>query len=195
MSERPPMLSEDMRAEMTAQARAHERANRPTYLIVLGALCVLVSVVIAVWKLADRARAGAELERERDLAQRLATKVVELESAQKFEELLGGAERLKPDARMLQKISQAARDLGLTVGEESEREDTRSRPRGMMRREFVFTLNNQPTAPVLGWLRKVTTELPGVQVRRLDVRPSEGTPEGKPAWKVDVTFTRWEKVP
>lgn len=193
MIERPPMVTEDVRDELVAAAASAQRANRPRYMVYIGALALVVAACFALWRLWERQQLSADLDRATALNRQIAQKVGELTAVQSIEDVLGGAKQLEADARMLGKLSQLAKDAGLTVNQEAESDDSRQTPRGISRKMYTFSLANQPAEPVLAWLRKVGTEHPGVQVRRFELRPDQGTPEGKPAWRVDVVFTRWER--
>jgi len=193
MIERPPMLGDDVREELVASAASAQRANRPRYLVYAGALALVLASGFALARLWERSVLAGELDTTMALNTQLAAKVGELGEAQSIEAMLGGAERLAPDPRLLGKLSQLAKDAGLTVNQEAESDDSRPSPKGVGRKTYTFMLANQPAESVLGWLKKVGAEHPGVQVRRFEMRPDQGTPEGKPAWKVDVVFTRWER--
>lgn len=187
------MLSDDAREELVGAASSAQRANRPRYLVYLGALALLLATGFAVVKLWERQALARELDGQVELNRAIAQRIEALGQVQSVEDALGGADQITPDPRMLGKLSQLAKDAGLAVSQETEGEDTRQTPRGIGRKTYTFALNNQPAEPVLTWLRKVATEHPGVQIRRFELRPDQGTPEGKPAWRVDVVFVRWER--
>lgn len=193
MSDRPLVVSDDVRSELQARASSAERASRPRWLVWAGAVAVGVAVVFTAVKLVQRTSRAAELDRELSQAREIARKIGELTAANQLETALGGADALTADARMLGKISQAARDAGLTIATESEGDDTRPGAPRIKRKMYSFSFSGQPAEALMNWLKKVTTDLPGVQVKRVEIRPAEATSDGKAGWKLDVVLTRWEK--
>jgi hypothetical protein len=193
MSDAPFRFSDDLRAELQSAAISAQRASRPRWLLWLGAMAVLAGLGVVIFGITRRAAASAALDDEVRLNQRLAQATSELRAAGQFEADLGGPAALAPDARMLGKIAQAARDAGLTVASESESDDTRPTPAGLKRKQYLLSFTGQPSEQLFAWLKNVTAEHKTLQVRRLSLRPSEAAPSGEAGWKLDIVFTRWER--
>lgn len=193
MIERPLVLSDDARAELTSAATGAARANRPRWLMYLGALAVAGAVVYTGVALVKRVNAQQELAVVRSRFVEVKAEVDRLAAIKAADEAAGG-DKARPDPRMADTITRAATELGLVVGTVTEGDDSRgSAVKGLKRKRYDFKLTNQPAEGVIGWLKRVTDTQPGVQLHRLDITPADGN-EGRPGWTVSVTFTRWERA-
>ena len=194
MIERPVTLSEDSRAVLTSAATSAARGNRPRWLIYLGALAVLVALIYTGYNLTRRVAAETDLAARRNQYAEVKLEADKLLAIAAADEALGGGDRSKPDARMADNITRIATSLGLVVGNVTEGDDQRANPSKVVKRKrYDFKLNNQPADAAFTWLKRVTAELGGVQINRIDISPGDGT-DGRPGWNLSVTFTRWERV-
>jgi hypothetical protein len=194
MIERPPVLSEDTRAALTTAASSAARSNRPRWLIYLGALAVLVALIYTAVNLTRRVSAETDLASRRAQYNEVKAEVDRINAIKAADEALGGGDRSAPDSRMSDKITKLATDDGLVVIPTSEGDDPRgSASKTVKRKRYDFKLTNQPAALTFNWLKRVTAQLPGVQINRIDINPGDGT-DGTPGWNLIVTFTRWERA-
>lgn len=193
MIERPPVLSDDARAVLTAAASGAVRANRPRWLIYLGALAVAGAVVFALFNLTRRVSASSALDDSRARLAEIKLEVDKIKAVKAADDAVGG-DHAAPDSRMADKISHLGAENNLVFGSVTEGDDQRGTPsKTVKRKRYDFRLINQPAAPVLTWLKRVTAELGGVQLNRIELSPADGN-DGKPGWNVNVTFTRWERA-
>lgn len=197
MSERPVQLDEDARAMLTAASVGAARANRPRWLVYLGAMLVVLALVYTLVQVFRRMSAETALKSQQGQYAAIMTEVNKLKAIEAEDEAMGGSVRATPDPRMLEKIKTAAREAGLSLSREEEGDafGPSSANKNLKRRRYVFAMVNQPAEGVLAWMKTVTTssQFPGVQINSLDMRPSEATADGKAGWKVEITFTRWER--
>lgn len=193
MIQRPATLSDDARSTLTQAAGAAVRANRPRWVIYLGALAVIVALIYTLVNLTRRVTAQSELSQDRARFAEIKGEADRLAQIKADEDALGG-DRAGPDARMADRITRLATEGGLAVGNVSELDDNRPNPsKTVKRKRYEFKLTNQPAEPIFNWLKKATTDIAGLQLFRLEFAPADGN-EGKPGWNVTVTFTRWERV-
>ncbi|HZW05687.1 MAG TPA: hypothetical protein VFF65_01080 [Phycisphaerales bacterium] len=194
MIERPVTLSEDARALLTSAATGAARTNRPRWLIYLGAAAVLIAACYTGYNLTRRVAAEADLASRQSRHAEVKAEVDRINAIKAADEALGGGDRSAPDSRMADKITKIATDLGLAVGNVTEGDDQRANPsKTVKRKRYDFRFNNQPADPIFTWLKRVTAELGGVQINRIELSPGDGT-DGRPGWNLSVTFTRWERV-
>lgn len=193
MIERPPVLTDDARATLTAAASGAVRSNKPRWLIYLGALAVLVAVVYTGYNLTRRVAAQAELAARRAQYAEVKIEADKILAIKAADDALGG-DRSAPNPRIGDDITRIATGLGLTFTNVTEGDDQRgTASKTVKRKRYDYKLSNQPAEPIFTWLKRVTAEVGGVQVNRIDINPGDGN-DGKPGWNVSVTFTRWERV-
>lgn len=194
MIERPVALTEDARAALTTAASSAARTNRPRWLIYLGAFAVLVALIYTGYSLTRRVAAQAELSSRRSQYNEVKAEVDKINAIKAADEALGGGDRSAPDSRMPDKITRIATECGLVIQTNTEGDDQRgSASKSVKRKRYDFKLANQPAAAAFNWLKRVSAELPGVQINRVDINPGDGN-DGQPGWNLSVTFTRWERV-
>lgn len=192
MIERPPVLSDDARATLTSAASSAARSNKPRWLIYLGAVTVVATLIYTGYNLTRRVAAQADLSNRRAQFAEVKVEVDKIAAIKAADDALGGD--TAPNPRMADNISKVARDLGLSVASVTEGDDARGNPsKTIKRKRYDFKLTNQPADGVFTWLKRVSAELGGVQLNRIDISPGDGT-NGIPGWNVSVTFTRWERV-
>jgi hypothetical protein len=190
--ERPPVLSEDARATLTSAASSAARSNKPRWLIYLGAVAVVATLIYTGYNLTRRVAAQADLSNRRAQFAEVKVEVDKIAAIKAADDALGGD--TTPDPRMESKINKIGTGLGLVFASVTEGDDQRPNPsKAVKRKRYDFKLTNQPADSVFTWLKRVNAELGGVQLNRIDISPGDGT-NGTPGWNVSVTFTRWERV-
>lgn len=193
MIERPLVLSDDARAALTAAANGAARANRPRWLIYLGALAVVGALLFTGYNVVRNVAAQKSLSNAQSQLAEVEAEVKKIKAIQAADATVGG-DRTAPDSRRAGKISRIGTECGLTIASENEGDDLRGAPsKAVKRKRYDYRLNNQPAAPVFTWLKRVTAELDGTQVNRIELSPADGN-NGQPGWNVSVTFTRWERA-
>ncbi|MFT3683481.1 MAG: hypothetical protein QM783_00920 [Phycisphaerales bacterium] len=193
MIERPWFFLTTARAALTAAANGAARANRPRWLIYLGAVAVVGAILFALYNVTRNVAAQSALKNAQSQLASVETEVKKIKAIQDADATVGG-DRTAPDSHRLSKISRIGVECGLVIATESEGDDFRGTPsKAVKRKRYDFKVNNQLAAPVLTWLKRVTAELDGTQINRIEFSPADGI-EGKPGWNVSVTFTRWERA-
>lgn len=193
MIERPPVLTDDARAALTAAAGSAARANRPRWLIYFGAAAVVAALALALYNVTRRVGAEHALAGARGQLADVRGEIDKIKAIKAADDAVGG-DRAAPDSRMADKISRLGAENGLAFGSVNEADDMRGSPsKAIKRKRYDFRLVNQPAEPVFNWLKRVTAELPGVQINRVEIQPADGI-DGKPGWNINVSFTRWERA-
>jgi hypothetical protein len=181
-------LSDDDRYALAARAEAGARSNRPSHLIAIAALALLMTLVVAGFAWRSDARA-ARLERNaaRDLTTLRA-------SAERLGELQARVatspevDRNRPIPDILSRLGSLAREAGLDPVPPIP---TQSSDIGNNARRLNYqyqSLRSPSLAAVLRWVNLCTERIPGMHVRVLIIKPAPTL------WSVDVTFARYERL-
>jgi hypothetical protein len=182
------------RLELAVAAAAAERANKPRWLIVLGAMLLVGTTIFALVAANTRLTATNKVSDEWARTQR----VLELKLALQKEVANLAAKGMVNDGLTNAKIEKLARDNQLTLKDiVSDSPQTPMANLGLRQHQYNARAANQSPESILRWLiaTQESPELPGLEINRLVFRPGTGTAENTPGWNVEVYFNRWEKFP
>lgn len=184
----PARLTEDDRYTIAARAEAGARANRPTHLVAIGMLAVIVALTFTAfaWR-ADASAAkrlnsaASELTLIRDRSERLTALQAQLATATDED-----VNRPIPD--LLSRLENLAREAGLdsvpAVPRQVNEPTTDAR-----RVNYIYTnVRSDSIERLVRWSTLTTERIPGMHVRRFAVRPQAN------AWALDITFARYERL-
>lgn len=208
-------MGDPSRLELMMAASANERANRPTFLVVL-AMVVLIGAIIyllvglkALWSADERVA----------LANNSTQRVIQLVAQVKATTASPMEASLAPDPRLGAKLEQAASAIGLQLsGDIATSVTSASVGAGLQQREFSAGASNADPAMVLAWLVKSQDhkEFPGLHVYNITLSPGGKTPSAAPrtppagalsipqpgvhddaryagGWTLSVRFIRYER--
>lgn len=181
-------IGADDRYELAARASAQERRSRPTHLVVIGTLALLVAIVALA--LGWRASAGAERTLRANQAEsaeieRLLTRIRTLEAA---EEQQAGSDPFRPIPDLLTRLTRLGEEVGL-ANPLSLPENMSPRVYGSSRRlSYPYTVRDPSLDRVLEWIERSMQEIPGLRVRKLAISPNPRF------WVVQVTLSRYERI-
>lgn len=188
MSER---LSTDDRYELASVAAAAERRNRPSTLITLGLLLVVVGLAASLIGFVRYQSASDSVEAATRSYARVADDIGAVTRLEELRSRSGADARFEPDPNFQSKIEDLAPLSGLSVPPARVR---RAPPReGTARNYFAIRIEYTMDIPadeldeLIVWLRSATREIPGTMIEQLKLEPEANT------WKVTVAFLRWER--
>lgn len=180
--------AEEDRLDLAAAALRNERHNRPTYLVVGAGLLLVVCAAFLVWSLFARASAGRELDRQREVATKLAAAVGRLKDLQTASTSPGAMKANAQIEDIRSRLQTAAARADVTdAAKLIPRHVAKAKSPGLQRVHFDFDAVRDPRLePLLKWLRTATEEIPGLEVYSVTLKPEQS------GWMMKVTFTRWE---
>ncbi|MFK7882896.1 MAG: hypothetical protein AB8F26_01780 [Phycisphaerales bacterium] len=189
-------MSEDDRYELAARAEAGARSNRPTHLVLIGAVILFVSVMGVAFAWRSDTKAAKSLERSttqltliKDRAERLAT--LEAQASDPESQDLNG-----PIPEILSRLENLAREAGLEAiptvpiqdndGYQDARRVSYVYKNGRGRQQT--SIRDPSLEKMLTWVSLVTERIPGMHVRHISLTPQAN------AWMLEVTFARFERL-
>ncbi len=182
----------DLRADRAALAQAAEQSNRPTYLVVIAALLLVIASAAFVSSFLAKRSAERELVMRRDEARRV------MDLCQRIKGLrLAAAEAKKLD------VGQARGDIALAIKNAAPeaikpvlsappQDQTRDRDQERRVQLRVWTYQNvrsESLPDLLMWVQNAPTKVGGLEVRSVQLKPEANV------WNMTVSFSRWEKMP
>ncbi len=191
----PHILSEDARQGLTDRTALSARRNQPRYLVVFAGGLLAVAVVVALFGLSSRYSALSTLDAELARTKKVEGLVAEITSIREREQKSFADRSLDKNSKIYTEIERFAREVSLKDVRVDESPDPQGGAAGtkFQKRRYTANLTRQETDLILRWISRVTTELPGVQLATLDLKPDIATVEGKPRWQGSVGFSRWER--
>lgn len=179
---------QDARFELAAAAAAGERANRPTHLIVIGAILVAVAVIAAGVSLSGRLASQKKLSRETgnaDVVMRLVAEWKQIDEAQQQQ----GPKRGAGSIPIRTAIGQAATTAGMKTQPALPVQPRSPRKVGelIQNRLEYRDVRDESAEALLKWVHLAMHDVPGLEVFALSLAPDG------PNWKMSVTFSRWER--
>lgn len=181
---------EESRLELLGAATRAERHNRPTYLLVIAAVLMVICLIALGSSLWSRAGAAGELARQREAGERLAQAIGRLKDLRGAQSS-GAVKGNEPVEGIRTRLQAAAARAGLADAQRvmPTRTMPTSKGPGVQRMHFDFeSVHDEKLEPLLQWLRNATEDIPGLEVYAVTLRPDAG------GWMMKVTFTRWERV-
>lgn len=182
-------LSEDDRYGLASAAEAGSRANRPSHLVTIGVLALMLALVVGLF--AWRADASAARKLRQD-ARALATLK---QSAERLAELEAQAatstteDRYRPIPDMFSRLGNLARESGLQSVPDIIPRTVNESATNARRVNYIYTgIRTESIDKVIQWAGLTCERVPGMHLRRLGIKPQAN------AWLVDVTFARYERL-
>ncbi len=181
-------LSDDDRYSLAARAEAGARANRPTHLVAIAGLALLLCLVVAgfAWR-ADSA-AARSLRREsftldniRVRADRLAELRADLASAPTDD-------RYRPIPDILSRMSNLATEAGMTGTVPVPTTGTNLFQESRRLTYQYRNLRVDSLDAVIRWVNLCTERIPGLHPTGIKITPQAN------AWQVDIMFARFERL-
>ncbi len=181
-------LSDDDRYSLATRAESGTRANRPTHLVALGALALLLTVTVTAFAWRADARAARQLRNasfEVDNIRLRAERLAELRAVQAAAPT---DDRYRPIPDILSRMSNIAREAGIqgtlsvpTTGTNPYQESRRITYRYM-------GLRLESLEPLAAWVNLAMQRIPGLHVIGVKIVPQAN------AWQVDIIFARFERL-
>ncbi|MEM1186015.1 MAG: hypothetical protein AAGI53_13575 [Planctomycetota bacterium] len=175
-------LSIDERDEIATAATAAERSNRPASLVVLAGLVFVIACAIVVVLATRQASARSEVDRLTGEIEQLRELVIELEVAKSDQPTLPESEPI------LARIETIATEVGIEEQLSLNNTGKTDIAPGIVVARGSYNLNHDDLGEVMEWLRRVTTEIEGVEATRTSFTPRRND------WKIEVTFERYEQA-
>lgn len=184
-----PRLSADERDELAAAAMVAERRNRPRGLVVASAVATGLALLLLAWGGVRLLAAQAALERQRSILVDARAAAAELAAVRAFLQSPAHEDVYAPMFDIPERVQRLATQAGLgTLRSPEERAVGQARAGTNVRlNTWQYSVQRDSMEPVLEWIDRARTEIPGLAVRSITIRP------GGNQWNVDVTFSRWER--
>lgn len=180
-------LSEDDRYQLASRADAGARSNRPSHLIAIAGLVLVVTLAVALFAWRSDAAAGrrmrsrtSELITLRDRAERLSTLQAQLAGSP-------AEDRNRPIPDLLSRMGSLATEAGLATVPAPPRTANDAFP-DARRINYSYTVRDESIENLIGWVELATQRIPGLHARRVMLKPQPN------AWTLDVTFARFERL-
>lgn len=182
-------LSEDDRYGLASAAEAGARANRPSHLVTIGVLVMMLALTVGLLAWRADARAAGKLRKEaRDLA-------TLKQSSERLSELKAQAaaspdeDRYRPIPDMLSRLGNLAREAGLEGVPDIIPRTVNESATDSRRVNYIYTnIRTESIEDLVAWAALTCERVPGMHLRRLGIKPQAN------AWLVDVTFARYERL-
>lgn len=183
----------EARLELAIAASEAERANRPRWIIVLGALLLAATAIYTLVQYSARNTMFGKIADARTATR----SVQDLRAAIEAETLALSRRGTAPDPRAGQKIEELARIGGVALsGVVTDRTQAANSQLGMQQHVYTAKAVNQDPLAIFNWLLSVQSnyETSGLEITRLRLAPGAGTAAATPGWNVDLELARWEKL-
>lgn len=181
-------LNDDDRYSLAARAESGARANRPTHLVAIAGLALLLCLTVAAFAWRADASAARMLRREsftldsiRVRSDRLAELKADLAAAPTDD-------RYRPVPDILSRMSNLATEAGMTGTIPVP--TARTQPFQESRRLTYQYLNLRVDSleSVVRWVNLCTERIPGLHPAGIKITPQAN------AWQVDILFARFERL-
>lgn len=181
-------LSDDDRYSLATRAEAGTRANRPTHLVALGAIVLLLTLTVAAFAWRSDARAARQLRNasfELDNIRLRADRLAELRAVQAAAPT---DDRYRPIPDILSRMSTIAREAGIegTLSVPTTATTPFQESRRITYRYLGLRMNS--LEPLANWVNQAGQQIPGLHVVGVKIVPQAN------AWQADIIFARFERL-
>lgn len=178
-------------SELLAQAgdlaARTERTNRPTSLVYLSGLVLVISLCVLAYFAFARMSASSALKTEADRANRIDKLIARLKDFDRVNE--ERREELRPIPTMQTQIADAAVAAQLKTKLAPAQAAQVKGPGDLMRRTWRYNdLHEESLEHTFDWIARSLRAIPGLELTGLTLRPDATY------WRVDVVFGRWERT-
>lgn len=180
--------AQDTVSMLSVAAARGERRNKPTFVVALGVIALVVSVTFAGYSWFNFAKARKAADEAK------AESVVMLEQAAQLQSLIDdeangtGPRAAEPATNVLSKIEASGARAGLKkavpIGSRTVNPD---RTIGWNQVRYSYNIKDESLDALLRWAQFVQDDVPSLEVYSVTLRP-EAT-----EWSFTVVFSRWEK--
>lgn len=180
---------EEARFAAAMQAASAERRNNPRYLIVIAGVVLALSLLwlFSSWSAWSSAK-GALVKQQRD-RETITRNVADLRALKALQGSDSGPRLAEQEGAIRSRLRDIGRAAGLkeeNITPKSVKRDQR-KDLGSVLLTASFEARDESMGPLLAWLDRATTEMPGLEVYKISIRPEAQK------WLMQVTFSRWEK--
>jgi hypothetical protein len=172
--------TDDQRYMLAAMAARRARRNRPRRLIALAAIIFAGASVAAVWGASQRTAAAGKL-RDARVEQQAVEKLVPMYQEARSR---GGVSPYTPVPDLGTRLESYARAAGLDKPLPTPVINDDPRPGYLDTIVRINNLQNSQLPPVTRWLVRVVEEIPGIEIRALEIKPTQQ------GWTVNVTLVK-----
>jgi hypothetical protein len=181
------VLDDDQRFELGAIAARDERRNRPAHWLLLATLCFAGSLLALIWAGWSRAAAAKQLGDQRYIASQTSEICGQIQALRE-QAAKQGDKANQPITQIRSRLQAIAQEAGIKNKLQIPR-DEEERRGASKRVKFRFdNVQDESLPALLSWLDKAVTELPGMEVYSVSIRPLANQ------WVMNVTFARWERA-
>ncbi len=184
-------LSDEDRSELSGAAASAERAARPTHLLVLAGLLLVVAAVALLMSWTRLSSANRTLAFQMRLAEDMSADVAALKQLREAS-TSDGPTASDEVLTIRSRISQAAVGAGIKNASNLTPESDRANPQragtNSVQRLFKYTVQDEELKALLEWLHKAPQQVPGLEVYQMKLTPRATD------WQLQVTFSRWERA-
>lgn len=181
-------LSDDDRYSLAARADAGARANRPTHLVAIAGLALLLCLTVAAFAWRADASAASALRRESSTLDNIRVRADRLAELRADLAAAPTDDRYRPIPDILSRMSNLATEAGLTGTIPVP--VTGSNPFQESRR-LTYQYRNlrvDSLEPFVRWVNLCIERIPGLHPTGIKITPQAN------AWQVDIMFARFERL-
>ena len=182
-----PRLSRDDRYELAARAKNQQRMNHPTHLVVLGIILVVVALVVLAVAWRTRAAAATTSAREAQELVSIENLIEQIRAIETAQNDAGQADIFQPMPEILSRLQSYGQRAGLENDVGLPQNPNRRVEGNALLRTYPYTVRDPSLESLLGWLRIAQREIPGLEVRELELQP------GNQYWTMTVVLSRYER--
>ncbi|MDX2016236.1 MAG: hypothetical protein SFY95_01190 [Planctomycetota bacterium] len=192
MSAMPGMSSaaQERLADLSMAAATRERANRPSYLIVLSLVLLALASVLCLWAVRDRVDAASQLEAAASRAKSVEELAARMAAVREAATDPAWQKLNEPITTIYSTLQALGAEAGLKVqlGLPSQS----SRPvqgQGIKRTILTYRDIREPDlAAFFRFVSLAVERVPGLEVYSLTLEPE------REQWKINLAFARWERL-
>lgn len=182
-----PRLSEDARYRLAAEASTRQRRNRPRLWVALAAIVLAGAMLFLMVQARSRGRAASALRAQTISRANIELMLQQLKELQQQPQNPGG-DPTEPMANLPVRMEEIATASGLASKPRPPITPAPEDKAGGVIRSYRYSDVQDPSlSALLAWVQNAEQQIPGLHVHSLVLTPSDT------AWKMTVSFKRWER--